>query len=80
MGKSKKSILRFKQNELSKKSQQSINGGSKNQFKNLLSTHINLAQAKQSGNFQQIAIYQDDLDCLSFASTNSCCGNGLGLW
>ena len=72
-------LSNFKNASLKHTTQQSIRGG-KNKFQNLLSTHMNLAIAKQSGNAGDIAHHQNALDCLGFASTNNNGGNGLGVW
>lgn len=73
------SLQRFQEFSISNQLKKNLKGGG-DKFKNLLSTHLNLAKARKDNNSNDVAAYRDDLDCLEYASLSSCCGNGLGLW
>lgn len=81
MSKLTNSFKQFEDITLSTEKQKLVKGGGKGgQFQELLSAHLNLAYAKQSGNIGSIVQYRDDIDCLGYASLSDCCGNGLGIW
>ncbi len=81
MSKHIKTLQELQSFALNPQSQLQIKGGGKDPYKEALKIQKKLMKQmdKEKRNMKKIMKYQDELDCLGFASLG-CCGNGNGAW